>query len=283
MSDDHGGLTMTTTADAPSATHGNGRPAIDPIDLEVLRTRLEAIGEQAAAAVEHTAISPTVTESKDYSVTILDAAGRPDRRHRAWSCSTSGRRRTRCSSTHRALRRHDRRRATCSSPTTRTTAAGCIPRTSWSSGRSSSTAIWSAWVVMSAHMMDMGGMVVGSFAPQATECYQEGLRLPAGPAVPPGRGESPMSGTSSATTSACPTLVEMDLRGLVAGCHSPRSKWSAWSTAWVATASSTASGAIRDLTEAEMRRRIARPGGRHLPVHLSGPSTATSSTRSPAR
>ena len=35
-----------------------------------------------------------------------------------------------------------------------------------------------AWVVMSAHMMDMGGMVVGSFAPAATECYQEALRCP---------------------------------------------------------------------------------------------------------
>ena len=30
------------------------------------------------------------------------------------------------------------------------------------------------WVGLSAHMMDMGGMVVGSFAPHATECYQEG-------------------------------------------------------------------------------------------------------------
>jgi len=48
---------------------------IDPIDLEVLRSRLETIGEQAAAAVEHTAISPTVTESKDYSVTLVDASG----------------------------------------------------------------------------------------------------------------------------------------------------------------------------------------------------------------
>ena len=48
---------------------------LDPIDLEVLRSRLEAIGEQACAAVEHTAISPTVTESKDYSVTLLDADG----------------------------------------------------------------------------------------------------------------------------------------------------------------------------------------------------------------
>jgi N-methylhydantoinase B len=49
--------------------------AIDPIDLEVLRSRLETIGDQACRAVEQTAISPTVTESKDYSVTLLDANG----------------------------------------------------------------------------------------------------------------------------------------------------------------------------------------------------------------
>ena len=47
----------------------------DPIDLEVLRSRLESIGDQACRAVEQTAISPNVTEAKDYSVTLLDAAG----------------------------------------------------------------------------------------------------------------------------------------------------------------------------------------------------------------
>ena len=57
-----------TTTENPVTT-------LDTIDLEVLRSRLEAVAEQAAAAVDHTAISPTVTESKDYSVTLLDADG----------------------------------------------------------------------------------------------------------------------------------------------------------------------------------------------------------------
>ena len=35
-----------------------------------------------------------------------------------------------------------------------------------------------AWVALAAHMMDMGGMVPGSSAVHATECYQEALRLP---------------------------------------------------------------------------------------------------------
>src|SRR5579864_609029 len=51
------------------------RPADDPIAPELLRTRLEAIGQEAGAAVEQTAISPIVTESKDYSVTLLDTDG----------------------------------------------------------------------------------------------------------------------------------------------------------------------------------------------------------------
>ena len=37
---------------------------------------LEAIGEEAGAALSRTAISPVVTESKDYSCTLLDAEGR---------------------------------------------------------------------------------------------------------------------------------------------------------------------------------------------------------------
>jgi N-methylhydantoinase B len=38
---------------------------LDPISLEVLRSRLDAILEEASATLERTAISPVVTESKD--------------------------------------------------------------------------------------------------------------------------------------------------------------------------------------------------------------------------
>ena len=106
-----------------------GQPVktIDPIELEVLRTRLEAVGEQAAAAVEHTAISPTVTEAKDYSVTLLDASGGLVVGHR------SGPVPLRCRDTRCARRSSvtpaPSRPATCSWPTTRTTAAGSTRRT----------------------------------------------------------------------------------------------------------------------------------------------------------
>ena len=55
---------------------GAGLALADPITVEVLRSRLEAIGREAGLAVERTAISPVVSETKDYSVTISDARGR---------------------------------------------------------------------------------------------------------------------------------------------------------------------------------------------------------------
>ena len=35
-----------------------------------------------------------------------------------------------------------------------------------------------AWVAASAHLIDVGGMTFGSWAPDATECYQEAIRFP---------------------------------------------------------------------------------------------------------
>ena len=70
--------TSTTRARKTKKTtpRPKGRPiASDPIALEVLRNRLEAIAEDSAMTIERTAISPIVTESKDYSATLLDADG----------------------------------------------------------------------------------------------------------------------------------------------------------------------------------------------------------------
>ena len=57
------------------AVHEPMAPEVDPISLEVLRTRLDAISDESAATIERTAISPVVTESKDYSATVLDGDG----------------------------------------------------------------------------------------------------------------------------------------------------------------------------------------------------------------
>ena len=64
---------MNVVADMGRAS-ALGEP--DPITVEVLRSRLGAIGREAGLAVERTAISPVVSETKDYSVTIMDAEAR---------------------------------------------------------------------------------------------------------------------------------------------------------------------------------------------------------------
>ena len=149
---------------------------LDPIIPELLRTRLEAIGQEAGAAVEQTAISPIVTESKDYSVTIMDGEGRV----------ISG---TGLIDLHFGAVQH--------AVTTTIQVHGdtisdgdvflandphsggglhpqdvVIQRPVFFEGERV------AWVALAAHMMDMGGMVPGSSATEATECYQEALRLP---------------------------------------------------------------------------------------------------------
>jgi N-methylhydantoinase B len=75
-----------------------------------------------------------------------------------------------------------------------------------------------SWVAASAHMLDMGGMAQGSYAPDATECYQEAIRFP------PVRLSK--AGIEQADTWAIlknniriPSVVEMDMRSLAAGCH----------------------------------------------------------------
>jgi N-methylhydantoinase B len=150
--------------------------ATDPIVPELLRTRLEAIGQEAGAAVEQTAISPIVTESKDYSVTIMDGDGRIiagygliDLHFGAVQHAVTS-----------TIKVHGDTIAEGDVFLANDPHSGgglhpqdiVIQRPVFCEGRRI------AWVALAAHMMDMGGMVPGSSAVNATECYQEALRLP---------------------------------------------------------------------------------------------------------
>ena len=124
-----------------------------------------------------------------------------------------------------------------------------------------------AWVGLSAHMMDMGGMVIGSFAPQATECYQEGLRFP--PVRLFRRGEEMTDVWDIFRNNIrMSELVEMDLRGLVAGCHLAQERVEAVVDSIGRDRFVESLRAIRDLTEAEMRRRISALEDGVYRVHL---------------
>jgi N-methylhydantoinase B len=226
---------------------------IDPIDLEVLRSRLETIGEQAAAAVEHTAISPTVTESKDYSVTLVDAEG--------GLIVGTGMVLFHFGAATHAVRSTLARHGDTIGPgdvflsNDPHNGGGLHPQDVMVQRPVFVDDRLVAWVGISAHMMDMGGMVVGSFAPDATECFQEGLRVP--PVRLFRRGEEVTEVFDMFRNNIrMAQLVEMDLRGLVAGCHLANERVEAVVRSVGPDAFVENLRAIRDLTEAEMRRRI---------------------------
>ena len=177
---------------------------------------METVAEQAALAVEHTAVSPAVTESKDYSVTLLDAdgalvigAGQVLYHYAAASHTVRS-----------TIARHGDTIADgdvfiANDPHN---GGGLHPQDVMIQRPIFADGERIGWVGVSAHMMDMGGMVVGSFAPNATECYQEALRVPAVRLFR--RGEEVTEVWDIFRTNLrLSQLVEMDLRGLVAGCH----------------------------------------------------------------
>jgi N-methylhydantoinase B len=150
--------------------------ADDPIAPELLRTRLEAICQEAGAAVQQTAISPIVTESKDYSVTILDADG-------AIVCAFG------LVDLHFGAVMHAVKSTVAVHGDSIAPGDVFIANDPHSGGGLHPQDIVIqrpvfvdgrrvAWVALAAHMVDMGGMVPGSSAAAATECYQEALRLP---------------------------------------------------------------------------------------------------------
>ena len=225
----------------------------DPITLEVLRHRLEAIGEEGANTIERTAISPVVTESKDYSCTILDreggllvGAGKIDYHFYAAS-----------SAVHATIAAHGESIGPGDVFLANDPHNGgglhaqdvMVQRPVFVEGERV------AWIVNSAHLMDMGGMVLGSWAPAATECFQEALRFPPVRLFHRGVEASDIFAIfrNNVRLSA---LVEMDLRGLVAGCHVAHEKIAAVVAEMSNERFTEAVEDMCDLTERELRRRI---------------------------
>ena len=227
---------------------------IDPIDLEVLRSRLETIGEQACRAVEQTAISPTVTESKDYSVTLLDANGDViigsgpvtvhygAAAHSARSIIARYGDEIRPGDVFMANDPHN--------------GGGLHPQDVMVSQPIYLEGRLIAWVGVSAHMMDMGGMTIGSFSPDATECYQECFRMPPVRLFCEGVELTDVWDLIR-TNIRMAQLVEMDLRGLVAGAHFMADRLVGVVEQTGLDKFVASLEAIRVLSETELRRRIA--------------------------
>ncbi len=197
---------------------------VDPIMAEVLRTRMEAIGQEAGAAVEQTAISPIVTESRDYSVTICDARG--------YLISAMS-----VAAMHFGAAAHAVRSTLARYGEDIAPGDLFIANDPHSGGGLHPQDIvvqqpvfvgerLVAWVALAAHMMDMGGMVPGSSAVLATECYQEALRLPPVRLIRRGVEVSDVWDIIR-TNIRSAALIEMDMRSLVIGAHVAEAKLAA--------------------------------------------------------
>jgi N-methylhydantoinase B len=190
-----------------------------PVDLilaEVLSTRLDAIGQEAGAAVEQTAISPVVTESKDYSVTIFNARGDI----LTGSSLAPGHFGAAMNAVRTTLERYGDKIADgdvyfSNDPHN---GGGMHPQDIVIQKPVVVNGELVAWVALAAHMMDMGGMVPGSSASLATECFQEALRMPP---VRLARGGKELTDVWDIILNNIRSAksIEMDIRSLVIGAH----------------------------------------------------------------
>ena len=188
--------------------------ALDAISLEVLRSRLEAVAEDAASTIARTGVSPVITESHDFGVALLDADGNllagAGWVANHWIASTRA--------VQATIERYGDEIAEgdvymANDPYN----GGGLHANDVVVQRPifvDDTRV--AWVALSAHMMDVGGMVIGSFAPAATECYQEALRFPPVRLFKRGVEVSDVWDIFR-TNVRMSMLIEMDLRCLVAG------------------------------------------------------------------
>jgi len=227
----------------------------DPILLELLRSRLQAVVDEGALAIEQTAVSPIVAEGKDYSCNILTASGDLLVGGGKVEYKWAGARNVVAAT----LARHGG-----------TIAPGDVfaANDPHSGGGNHPQDIeicrpvfvgedLVGWIAASAHLIDVGGMTFGSWAPHATECYQEAVRFPP-VRLFAGGVEQADTWSLILTNVRLASLVEMDIRGLVAGCHVSAAKLAAVVDTIGNHDYEATAAALCDRAEEVMRDRIRR-------------------------
>lgn len=228
-------------------------PDYDPIEIEILRSRTQAITDEAADTVYRTAISPVVTEGRDFSTTLLDARG---------DLVVGGG----FISLHWLAATRAARAIIARFGDTIADGDVFLVNDPYNGGGLHPSDIFIcrpiyaqghqvAWICMSAHMLDVGGLAFGSFAPAATECFQEGLRIPPVRLFDKGR-ECTDIWDLVKTNVRMAALVEMDMRSLVAAAHVAEAKTREIVESVGVEGWKTAIRALRELSERELRRRI---------------------------
>lgn len=147
----------------------------DPITFEVLRNGFRSICNQCSALIERVSYAPTITEGHDYSVSILTPEGRlvsHGQRDQAPHMGTFE------SSVQHLVKEIDHfdpgDAYIYNDPYTGGTHQNDVKimRPIFVDGE------LFAFAIALCHWPDVGGPMHGTFNPQATECYAEGLRMP---------------------------------------------------------------------------------------------------------
>jgi N-methylhydantoinase B len=257
-------VTQDTAAKPRRAFNGSKLSITDPIALEMLRKRLESIAEDAAITIERTGVSPTATETHDLSATLLDAEGNLIAGggfvSYHWVAATNAIRAT--------IQRYGENvwPGDVFFANDPYSGGGLHPNDVFVERPIFVDDKLVAWVALSAHLADMGGMARGSMAPNATECYQEAFRAP--PVRLFRRGEEVTDVWELIRTNVrLAWVVEMDLRALVAGAHVAQNKVAELIRTVGLPFFKDGCKALQDLTERELRKRIAAmPDGTYRSV-----------------
>jgi N-methylhydantoinase B len=156
------------TATAPSLR-------LDPITFEVLRNGFKSICNQCSALIERVSYAPTITEGHDYSVSMLTPDGRLVSHGQRDQAPHMG--------TFEASVQHLVREVAHFRP-----GDVFIYNDPYTGGTHQNDVkiirpiFWGgevfAFAIALCHWPDVGGPMWGTFNPQATECYAEGLRMP---------------------------------------------------------------------------------------------------------
>lgn len=187
---------------------------LDNISLEVLRHQLDSFCAEGAVTIRRTAVSPLVVEGGDYSCTLLDAQGRlvAGGGHIPYHFFAA------TNAIEGVLAEHEGQIDDGDVFLANDPHRGgglhaqdvFIMRPVFAGER------LVAWMANSAHVVDVGGMVPGSFAPAATDAYQEALRFP--PVKLTAQGvERKDIWNILLNNVRMADLVEMDVRALCAG------------------------------------------------------------------
>ncbi|MDI9977247.1 hydantoinase B/oxoprolinase family protein [Rhodococcus sp. IEGM 1307] len=187
---------------------------LDNIAVEVLRHQFEAFCGEGAATIKRTAVSPLVVEGGDYSCTLLDAKGNlvTGGGHIAYHFYAA----TNAIAGVFIEHGDDIQDGDVFLANDPHRGGGLHAQDIFVMKPVFARKVLVGWFANSSHLVDVGGMQPGSFAPEATDCFQEAIRLPAVKIMRAGVDQRDLWNILLNNVRMA-HLVEMDIRGLMAG------------------------------------------------------------------